>query len=175
MLYSQGGSELVKEIDFPVESLLYGKEAEFFYRDSYKLISHKKVGFDAKHIFHGIFGHLPKTAQWLMALRNSIMKWFGFSVGDFEPNLLLENIKEGENAGFLFIESVTSIEVVSASYEKNMDIWISVLKISESEYTVSTLVNMKTIASRVYLYTIKPFHKVLAKYAIKHAIKHKRI
>lgn len=54
-------------------------------------------------------------------------------------------------------------------------IWISVLKISESEYTVSTLVNMKTIASRVYLYIIKPFHKVLAKYAIKHAIKQKRI
>tara|TARA_R110002072_G_scaffold271474_2_gene431477 strand:- start:13491 stop:13877 length:387 start_codon:yes stop_codon:yes gene_type:complete len=128
VLYSQGGSELVKEIDFPVESLLYGKKAEFFYRDSYKLISHK-VGFDAKHIFHGIFGHLPKTAQWLMALRNSIMKWFGFSVGDFEPNLLLENIKEGENAGFLFIESVTSKEVVSASYEKNMDFSIKNFRI----------------------------------------------
>jgi len=170
----QGESGLIQEIEFPRGTSLYGKESEFYYRDSYKLNS-KKLNYDAKHIYYGIFGVLPKPAQWMMAFRNAIMKWFGFSVGNFDTNLLLENIEEGKKAGFLTIESVTNREVVSGSYEKHMDIWISVLKLSDSEFAVSTLVNMKTNASRVYLKIIKPFHKVLAKYAIRHAINNKRI
>lgn len=165
---------MVQEIDFPSNTLLNGKESQYFFRDSYQLSS-STPHYQAKHIYHGIFGFLPKPAIWMMKLRNAFMKWFGYSTGNFDLNLSLENIQEGAEAGFLTIESVTDHEVVSAAYDKSMDIWISVFKLSDSEYAISTLVNLKTRGSRVYLSIIKPFHKLLVRYAIKHAIKRNRV
>lgn len=165
---------MVQEIDFPSNTLLNGKESQYFFRDSYH-VSSSNTELVAKHIYHAVFGFIPKPAMWMMKLRNLIMGWFGFSTGNFDPHLTLEQIEEGKEAGFLTIETVTDQEVVSAAYASNMDMWISVLKLSDSEFAFSTLVNMKTRGSRLYLELIKPFHRLLAKYAIRDAIKKNRI
>ncbi len=110
-----------------------------------------------------------------MKIRNSIVKHLGFSVSNTEMSLPIEDIKEGKTAGFLTIEHVSSVELVCASYEKNMDMWLSVSKISNDQYAVSTLVNLKTKTGKVYMLVIKPFHKLIAKYCINQALKSGRI
>ena len=103
------------------------------------------------------------------------MKWFGFSASNSEMNFELEDIKVGANVGFLLIESVTSLEIVCGAYEKNMDMWVSVLKLPNNEFAISTLVNLKTKSGKVYMAFIKPFHKIVAKYAINEALRSGRI
>lgn len=165
---------MVSEIEFPVETKINGKELNSYYRDSFK-VQVNKVDLEAKNVYHSIFGHLPKPVQLALSLRNSIVKYIGFSARNAEMSLPLEDIEPGKKAGFLIIESVEPDEVICGSYEPNMNMWLSVLRLSEQEFAVSTLVNLKTKTGKMYMVFIKPFHKLVAKYCIKQALKAGRI
>jgi frataxin-like iron-binding protein CyaY len=165
---------MVREMDFPSKTKINGKELNAYYRDSFKVhVSNNNL--EAKHVYHAIFGFLPKPVQLALALRNFIVKHLGFSVTNTEMSLPLEDIKVGNKAGFLTIELVDVSEVICAAYEPNMDMWLSVLKLSENEFSISTLVNLKTKAGKVYMVFIKPFHKLVAKHCINQAIKSGRL
>jgi hypothetical protein len=165
---------LVTEIEFPVNTKINGKEHNDFYRDSFKVqVNIANLG--AKNVYHSIFGFLPKPVQLALKMRNSIVKHLGFTVSNTEMSLPLEEIEAGKQAGFLIIEFVSDTEVICAAYEVNMDMWLSVLKISEQEFAISTLVNLKTKTGKVYMAFIKPLHKLIAKYCIKQALKAGRI
>jgi hypothetical protein len=165
---------LIIEIEFPKDTQLSGKETKSYYRDAFKFKT-SKVNLEPKNVFHGIFGHFSKIIRWLFKFRNSIMKWFGFSASNSEMNFALADMKVGAKVGFLQIESITSSEIVCGAYEKNMDMWVSVLKLPNNEFGISTLVNLKTKSGKVYMAFIKPFHKIMAKYAINEALRSGRI
>lgn len=165
---------MVSEIEFPIETKINGKELNSYYRDSFKIVVNKK-DLDAKNVYHSIFGFLPKPVQIALSIRNSIVKYFGFSASNTEMSLPLEDIEAGKKAGFLIIESVEPVEVICGAYEPNMDMWLSVLKLSDQEFAVSTLVNLKTKTGKTYMFFIKPFHKLVAKYCIKKALSAGRI
>ncbi|WP_201778247.1 DUF2867 domain-containing protein [Thalassomonas viridans] len=150
------------------------KELNPYYCDSFKVKTSKK-DLEAIEVYHSIFGFLPMPVQWALKIRNSIVKWLGFSASNTEMSLPLEDIVEGKKAGFLTIELVSDSEIICGAYEPNMDMWLSVLKISEQEFAVSTLVNLKTTSGKLYMAFIKPFHKLVAKYCIKQALKADRI
>lgn len=165
---------MVSEMEFPVETGINGKELNSYYRDSFK-VQVNKTELDAKNVYHSIFGFLPKPVQLALSFRNSVVKYFGFSASNTEMSLPLENIEAGNKAGFLIIESVEPAEVICGAYEPNMDMWLSVLKLSEQEFSVSTLVNLKTKTGKLYMAFIKPFHKLVAKYCIQQALKSGRL
>lgn len=165
---------MVSEIAFPPETKINGKELDSYYRDSFK-VKVNKTELDAKHVYHSIFGFLPKPVQLALSFRNSIVKYFGFSASNTEMSLPLEDIEAGKKAGFLIIESVEPSEIICGAYEPNMDMWLSVLKLSDQEFSISTLVNLKTKTGKVYMTLIKPFHKFVAKYCINKALKAGRI
>jgi len=165
---------MVSEMDFPLETGINGKELNAYYRDSFK-VQVNQHNLNAKNVYHSIFGFLPKPVQFALTFRNAIVKYLGFSVSNTQMSLPLEDIEAGKKAGFLIIETVEPSEVICAAYEPNMDMWLSVLKLSEREFSVSTLVNLKTKSGKVYMAFIKPFHKFVAKYCIKQAIKAGRI
>jgi hypothetical protein len=165
---------LVFEIEFPKETRINGKEIADFYRDSFQ-VNTNVANLASKNVYHSIFGFLPKPVQLALKLRNSIVKCFGFSASNTEMSLPLEDIEQGKKAVFLIIELVTESEVICGAYEKNMDMWLSVLKVSDNEFAISTLVNLKTRTGKLYMAFIKPFHKIIAKYCINQALKAGRI
>jgi len=165
---------MISEIEFPSTTTINGKESESYYRDSFQ-VSVRHNGLNAKDVYHRIFGYLPKSIQLALKIRNAVVKMFGFSASSTEMSLSLNEIDEGRKAGFLNIELVTDAEVVCGAYEHNMDMWLSVLKTSDHEFAVSTLVNLKTKSGKIYMAMIKPFHKVVAKYCINQAIKAGRL
>ena len=168
------GYLMIREMDFPTASQINGKEKGVCYQDAFTF-SVTKSGLSAVHVYHGIFAHLPKPVQIAMKVRNSIVKWFGFSAGDTEMSLALEDIKVGARAGFLVFEVVAENEIITAAYDKNMDMWLSVMRLSDQQYVVATLVNLKTRTGKFYMTLIKPFHKLVAKYSIAQALKSGRI
>ena len=165
---------MVVEINFPKNILLNGKESVSFFKDSFQVDVNKK-NTNVVYVYHSIFAYLPASVQTLLKVRNSIVRYLGFSVGNTEMSLSIEDIKEGKIAGFLTIEHVSEVELVCASYEKNMDMWLSVSKISNDKYAISTLVNLKSKKGKIYMVVIKPFHKMIAKYCINQALKSGRI
>jgi len=165
---------MVSEIEFPKQTKINGKEQTPYYRDSFR-VTVNKANLEAKNVYHGIFGFLPKPVRLALIFRNCVVKYFGFAASNSEMSLPLEDVKTGSKAGFLIIDSVEPLEVICGSYESNMDMWLSVLKLSEQEFTVSTLVNLKTKKGNVYMAFIKPFHKLVAKYCIKQALRAGRI
>jgi len=165
---------LVYEIEFPAEAEINGKESQSYFRDSFKFRTNK-TNLGAKNVYHSIFGFLPAPVQWALKIRNAIVKCFGFSASNTEMSLPLEDIVAGKKAGFLTIDAVSETEVICSAYEPNMDMWLSILKLSEHEFAVSTLVNLKTTSGKCYMNLIKPFHKLVAKYCIKQALKSGRI
>ncbi|WP_318412045.1 DUF2867 domain-containing protein [Photobacterium leiognathi] len=165
---------MIKEITFPNSAGISGNEKGRYYRDSFS-VNISQQNLNAIDVYYAIFAHLPKPVIIAMKIRNKIMGWLGFSAGATEVSLPKEQIATGKQAGFLVFESVSEMEVVAAAYEKNMDMWLSVLKLSEREYAVSTLVNLKTRSGRLYMAFIKPFHKLVAKFCIAQALRAKRI
>ena len=165
---------MIKEIDFPRDAQIFGREQGSYFRDAFK-VNVSKDNLEAGQVYHAIFGYLPKPVQVALSVRNTLMKPFGFAASNTKMSLPLEDIKAGTRAGFLLIDSVSASEVVCSSSETNMDMWLSVLKISEREFAVSTLVNLKTRTGRAYMACIKPFHKIVARYCIRQALKAGRL
>ncbi len=165
---------MISEIEFPAVTKIHGKEQGSYYRDSFKFKINQS-DLKAKHVYHGIFGFLPKPVQLALSLRNNLVKYFGFSASNTQMSLPLADIEAGKKAGFLTIESVVDSEIICGAYEANMDMWLSVLMLSKQEFAVSTLVNLKTRTGKIYMAIVKPFHKVIAKYCIKQALKSGRI
>ncbi len=164
---------MITEIALPRHSQLSHKRSAKQFSDAYQFTS-KQEHQSAKHVYHAIFAHLPISLQWLMKLRNCLVKPFGFVAASEKMAIPLDQMEQGTQSGFLKIEQLNEDEIICAAYEKNMDIWISVLKVSTDTYCVVTLVHLKTPFSQVYMSLIKPLHRIIAKYAIKQAIKHKR-
>ncbi|WP_198419138.1 DUF2867 domain-containing protein [Motilimonas pumila] len=76
------------------------------------------------------------------------------------------NQNTGNGAGCLTIESAKVDNVACAIYERNVDMQLSVLKLSEQVFAISTLINLITRAGKAYITLIKPFHKQVSKYCI---------
>ena len=173
-MFARKGNKMISEIEFPSTTTINGKESENYYRDSFQVtVRHNDL--NAKDVYHRIFGYLPKSIQIALKIRNAVVKVFGFSASSTEMSLSLDEIEEGRKAGFLNIELVTDTEVVCGAYEPNMDMWLSVMKTSDQAFAVSTLVNLKTKSGKIYMALIKPFHKIVAKYCIRQAIKEGRL
>ncbi|MDQ2078398.1 DUF2867 domain-containing protein [Marinimicrobium sp. ABcell2] len=166
---------MITEIGFPGGTEINGRERGSFYRDSYSVTVGKK-GLGARQVYHGIFGYLSMPVQVALRVRNSVAKLVGFAATNTTMSALsMEEVQPGKRAGFLTIEAASDSEVVCGAYEKNMDMWISVLKLSEQDFAISTLVNLKTRSGKIYMAIIKPFHKVVAKYSIRQSLKAGRI
>lgn len=144
-----------------------------FFRDA--LVSRlNKSELSAQEIQYAIFGYMPKWVHILMKVRNQIVKKLGFSVGTNGMSSEKKVLKEGDQVGFMKIKSITPTEVICFAQDKHMDFYLSVVK-KDTQATISTLVNQKTLLGRLYVNAIIPFHYVVARAVIANAVKAKRI
>lgn len=156
------------------ESYLYTKTAEPYFSDAYDFVAVKSQSIE--YVYHGIFGYMPNWIGSLLKIRNKLVKPFGFKVGNkFHMSPPLDKFYVGSQAGFIFIEHLDEREVVFAAYEDKMSFWISVMNVDEKLYRVSTLVNLHSRASQVYLKIIKPFHIFITKWSIHQAMQACRV
>lgn len=56
-----------------------------------------------------------------------------------------------------------------------MAIWLTVKRVSQSQFIVATEVELRTLKGRVYMAIIKPFHRFIAPFCIRYALKMNRI
>ena len=165
---------MVSEVNFPSQTLLNGMENESYYRDSF-LVNTSRRNLAAKYVYHSVFGYFPNFIYRLYKFRNNIANRFNFTEISFPVYFNYNDIYQGRKIGPLIFDKISESELVVVAYEKNMDVWVSVLKITDTRYVISTLTNFKNKKGRLYMRCIQPLHQILTKFCIKQALKGGRL
>lgn len=144
------------------------------YKDAF-MFTANKADLTAQKVYFAIFAELPQWVKGLLTLRNKVASLFGFLATDNNMGSSLTSMKTGESAGFLRYQLVSDEQVVSTSEEPNMAIWLTVKRVSQSQFIVATEVELRTLKGRVYMAIIKPFHRFIAPFCIRYALKMNRL
>ena len=163
----------VQAVAQPKSDILSQKAQVPFFRDALSAnVSQHQLS--PSELQYAIFNYMPNWVNQLMSLRNNIVKFFGFEVGQNNMQPERAELAVGDQAGFLTVTEKYEDEIISHAEDKHMSFYISVKK-QNNNVIVSTLVNKKTLIGKLYVNAILPFHYVIARTVIYHAIKTKRI
>lgn len=115
-----------------------------------------------------IFGEAPKWVGRLFRLRNFIVQFIGLKT-DFrpqEPEFIV-----GGHIGFFEIFSISPTEVIIGADDSHLNFRASIFDSGSDDFNiqVSTLVQYNNRLGRLYMFVIKPFHRMVVKAMIKQA------
>jgi hypothetical protein len=155
----------VVKCDIPPTSALDHRLVELaYFRDSYLApLGHPQAGI--VDIFIDIFAHHPKWMKMLLLVRNSIASLFGLTTPKASEIIHFEikdSYQVGDKMGVWPIFTLSDTEIIVGRDNKHLDFRLSVLKISEGEFTgvvVSTVCTVNNTFGKIYLFFIVPFHK----------------
>jgi len=146
----------------PDNSMISNGFGRIDYCDTYRIVKSTKDG--AEEIAAEIF-KLPKWGNWLMSIRNSIVKIFGLKSN--------KETREGQTTYFAVIEKNEN-EIVMGENDKHLDFRVSVFTDRVNSFIyLTTLVHFNNFLGRAYFFPVKPFHKIIVKSILKKLINEK--
>ncbi len=118
-----------------------------------------------------VFAKVPKWIEFLMRLRNSLVKVFGLKTE--KPADFHENFKVGGYVGFFKIFSIEPNEIIMGADDKHLNFRVSIYNSGEATFNikVTTLVEYNNSFGRWYMAIVKPFHHIVVKVMVKQAYK----
>lgn len=113
-----------------------------------------------RDLFNLVFVHYPKPAQYLLKLRDKLVKPLGLKTGGGFADMILE---ENETA------------LVIGKQDKHLDFYVLLAcecpSRNKQNISISTLVNYHNSLGRIYFFVIRLFHVVLVKNLVKRAVR----
>lgn len=166
----------------PVHSALYKESENSSYKDSIR-ISTKRDDVQSWELVAAFFHSAPVWMRYLMSLRNIIVKRFGLRAGSIDENEIIPPFETGQKFGGFELFSVTPTEAVMGDDDVHLNFRISLLvdrvvdkaidKTADrengngNELVLSTVVNINNKLGTVYMFFVKPFHRVIISIMIK--------
>lgn len=130
------------------------------YNDSVSKKINPSKPLSSDYIFEQMFCNFPKPVDWLMKLRNVIMKPFGIQGGGGFRNLVTERNDE---------------EIIVNKNDKHLCFWVSIYcsqpEDDLQETSITTVVKFNNFLGKVYFVGIWIFHKILVKSLFRKATK----
>lgn len=163
----------ISSLTAPFDDRLAEKSHESYFRDAL-VIARNKPQLSPSETQHAVFNYMPSWVSILMKLRNTLVKLFGFEVGQANFNSKKAELEVGDKAGFLTVLDKFDDEIISGAEDKHMQFFISV-KLTDNNIIISTLVNKKTLLGKLYVNSILPLHYIIARSVINNAQKAGRI
>lgn len=115
-------------------------------------------------IFEETFCNFPKPVDWLMKMRNAMVKPFGLQGGRGFRNLIAERNDE---------------EIIICKNDKHLCFWVGIYCSQPVDgwqnASVTTVVKFNNFLGRIYFIGIWVFHKLLVKSLFRKAIKSKKL
>jgi hypothetical protein len=137
----------------PENSVISNGFEKIDYFDTYRVV--KTTNASAEEIAADIF-KLPNWANWLMKIRNSIVRVFGLKTSNEARKGLFTVIDQNEN------------EIVMGENDKHLNFRTSVLVDRTNSFIyLITLVRFNNFWGRLYFLPVKPFHKLIVKSIMK--------
>jgi len=146
-------------ITIPENSVISNEFERIDYCDSYRIVNPTNDSMEkiAIEIFK-----MPKWVNWLMNIRNSIVRIFGLKTG--------KDVKEGQTY-FTVIEQNEN-EIVMGETDKHLDFRTSILVDRANSFIyLTTIVRFNNFWGRLYFLPVKPFHKLIVKSTLNRQIK----
>jgi hypothetical protein len=101
-----------------------------------------------------------------MRVRNAIVKWLGLKdlggMAQIDRNRPLSDYRLGERVGIVTVLYLSDEEVVMGDDDKHLDVQVSLLKTVEGKVVVSTVVHLHNALGRIYMFFVKPAHRIIA-------------
>lgn len=165
----------IRGIKPPTDDRLAAVTTGSFFRDAIEIQPQNPLQCPAQ-VQYAIFGQMPSWVNSLMDVRNKMVKYLGFDVGRFneKPAKAVTEIAVGDQLGFMTVAEKTADEMICHAEDRHMDFYLST-KLREEKVILSTLVNKKTFIGKCYVNLIVPFHYVIARAVIYHALKKRRL
>jgi len=151
-----------------MESLLYEDSKKSSYKDSVR-ISTPRNDVQSWELVAAFFHSAPAWMKLLLNLRNKIVKIFGLKVGFVDENEVSPPFEAGQQFGVFKLYTVNSTEAIMGEDDMHLDFRISFMvdNKNENELVMSTIVNIKNRFGTIYMFFVKPFHRLLVSVMIK--------
>ena len=141
----------VRTTELPSHSLLLERVGRYDFMDCYSVESAFKPRQAAE-----IITDFPQWARWLISVRNVLTAPFG---------LYSDGPVAADKVGFFPVELDNEHELIAGFNDKHLDFRVSVMS-HQGQVFLATWVHPHNLAGKMYLNTILPFHKLIAKDAL---------
>jgi len=152
----------------PLNSTLYECSKKSSYKDSVR-ISITRNDVQSWELIAAFFYSAPTWIKYLLSLRNKLVKCFGLKVGTLDENEVSPPFEVGQKFGGFKIFSINPTEAVIGEDDVHLDFRISFIvdKKNGDEIVMSTIVDINNAFGTVYMFVVKPVHRVLVSVMIK--------
>lgn len=160
----------VDKIDVPKESELSNILEDAYYYDSYRFITDKDRSSLQVWLDHA--SKIPAWINLLMAMRNQIVSILGLKnlghLGNVDTDKKATDYKVGDRVGIFTLLSINENEVILGDDDKHLDVKVSVYSEGNGRnvVSISTVVHVHNLMGKVYMFFVKPLHKIIVPSAI---------
>ncbi len=158
--------QIIQE-SIPKNDKIYFSFGTVNYEDRFCLILETKKIIDIDFIIVELINTVPTWVKLLLNLRNLIAGIFGLKtgkLGKISKNHEILNFKEGQTIGDIFIFIKNKNHLIAELKDKHLDFRFSILiweKDGITKVYLSTIVKINNFFGRIYIFLIKPFHKLI--------------
>lgn len=161
---------IIKSDKIPAKSLILQDKVEIDYCDSFQII--RNVDDTIDNIVTQTF-KVPDWIDYLMRLRNSVVRIFGLRVGDKRDVNISPHYSIGSRAMYFTVINRNDNEIVMAENDRHLNFIVSVMRKSNginSTVSITTVVKFNNVFGRIYFLFILPFHKLIIKSLLKRLV-----
>lgn len=154
----------IHKIPIPKGSLINNQPMSIHYVDCYQAEFRTQRDVSVESMVRYLLNYNPKWVEWLMLLRNLIVKPFGLQTSNGDSPIL--TIAKGKKVSVFEILECTDDEVLLCYTDKHLDACLSVMLTKlhhQHEVTITTIVHYHNNIGRIYFFLIKPFHILIVK------------
>lgn len=144
----------------PESSILYESLKESSYKDSIK-ISTSRSDVQSWELIAAFFHSAPRWMIFMLNVRNKVVKHFGLKAGMVDENAVSPPFQAGQQFGVFKLYSVNETESVIGEDDKHLNFRISFIVNDGNELVMSTVVDINNRFGTVYMFFVKPFHRIL--------------
>ena len=159
-------SQHVDMVDIPEASSVGSRFPSPDYVDAYAVTVPNGIELDLEKITRSvIFESAPWWVDWLMALRNNIVKCFGLKTSDMSKEEAMRSfsLSNPDLGGFKIYEH-SDCEVILGADDKHLDFRASLLLERDSRRMIlTTVVRLNNWLGRAYFVPVSFFHPIIVK------------
>lgn len=164
----------IEKISIPKSSEISKELIGTFYSDAYCFRS-KQTKRKALQIWLDHASRMPAWVNFLMATRNKLVSLFSLKnlghIGALNTEKSLDNYQVGDRVGIFTLFFVSDNEVVLGDTDSHLSVKVSVyIDSNESDLiSISTVVHTHNFFGELYMFFVKPMHKIIVPSSISRA------
>lgn len=169
-------TQTVQEVTIPMASGLRASLHRVDFADAYEVLLNDP-SMQVSHAYWAVFGSEPVWVSWLMRLRGRIAVCFGLAHPFNMARISVGSVplfEAGLRAGPCMVQSISDCELIVGDDDKHLNFRISTFKSQrdgQSFVTIATAVQIHNVLGRAYMLFVKPFHRFIAPFMVRRAVR----